>query len=143
MWQDVFEKKAQILFHGVRQQLKKIGMEGKEKHLKLVHHQKEGPTQEAYKEELARFVDDYACGIDVKPEWCVWGVSADGGRGVLYWVRPQEGDQFAAYKMADLVTAIGGSATAEMTEWNHSLEGEPRYKQSDVPDFIFAEPPQE
>ena len=116
-------------------------MEQGEKHLKLVHNQKEGPSQEAYKKEIERFIEQYACVIDVKPEWCVWGVNYDGARGVLYWVRPQEGDQFAAYKMADLVTALGGQATAEMTEWNEDLRGAmPIYKGDGALDLIVPEP---
>jgi hypothetical protein len=113
-----------------------------ERKFEVISGVKEVPD-EARLDEIERFAEDYACGIDQKPKWMVWGVSPDGGRGVLYWVRPVEGDEFAARRAAKLVTELGGSATAEMTEWNEDLDGLPRYKQSDVPDFLFTEEPED
>ncbi len=97
-------------------------------------------------DELKRLEHGYACEREENPRWCVYGNDHHGNRGVLHWIRPLrkgenagEGDnlvsseEFIARTMAKLITAMGGSARAEMTEWNGKLKGAPAYQRDDTP----------
>src|SRR3989344_4557648 len=69
-------------------------------------------------------------GLDIEPRWCVWGSHWNGNVGVLGWIRPGEEDEFAARKLAKIISELGGDARAEKNEWNESLKGGTVYKDS-------------
>ncbi len=77
---------------------------------------------------LEKLAVEYSCGIDVKPEWCVYGGGHDSASGILHYIKPSPEAEFIARKMAQLTNLLGGHATAEKTEWNPTLEGTPIYK---------------
>ena len=77
---------------------------------------------------LERLVAEHTCGPDLKPEWCVYGSSHDGRKGILYWIKPSSEAQFIAKKVAQLNNLLGGGfASAEKTEWNPELKDKPVY----------------
>jgi len=67
----------------------------------------------------------------------VYGTDVKGERGILHWVRPDAQDESQARRMAELISKLGGYATAEKTEWNPSLNGEPIYSRAEHNDFIL------
>ena len=81
-------------------------------------------------DEYGKMIEKYYCGLDIEPRWCVWGSHWNGNVGVLGWIRPGEEDEFAARKLAKIISELGGDARAEKTEWNESLKGGPVYKDS-------------
>lgn len=87
---------------------------------------------------LDSLIRQYACGINLKPEWCIYGENARGDRGVLMWVKPSESQEFIARKMAQLVTMLGGSAKASMTEWNPDIKGTAVYDDDKSLEYILG-----
>ena len=96
------------------------------------------PDKWGMEKELKQLVENYAHGIDKKPEWCVYGTGRDGGKGVLYWIRPSEEAEFVAHQIARLETKLGGHATAEKTEYNPDQKGAPIYQKRGQPNFILG-----
>jgi len=96
-------------------------------------------TQEDIRSEYKNLRSSVACSIAEEPQWCVYGTDVDGGRGVLYWVRPSTNSEREARRLAELISQLGGYATAEKTEWNRSLEGEPMYQTKKATDFIIGD----
>jgi hypothetical protein len=92
-------------------------------------------------EDFIKLVKKYSCGIDMKPEWCVWGKDGENGVGVLHWIRPCDEAEVIAYEIADFIsTKQGGSARAEKTEWNYHREGKPPvYENSKALDLLIDE----
>lgn len=93
--------------------------------------QKDAPK---FKEYVA-LTREYACGIDVKPRWCVWGKNFDEGKGVLFWIKPSPEDEFVARRLSKLITELGGHAQAEKTEWNETSNSEPIYRNNTALDL--------
>lgn len=71
---------------------------------------------------------EWECGIDAQPRWCVWG-NDGAGKGVLSWITPRQGDELAAHRLAQIMRGLGFNARAEKTEWHEALAGKPVYKQ--------------
>ncbi len=85
--------------------------------------------------EHEQLVYAHMCGIDAKPEWCVWGNNGKGGKEVLFWIRPSEEDEWVARKIAKYINDHNtvAAASVEMTEWNPDLSGNPVYQHT-LPD---------
>ncbi|MDO8516207.1 MAG: hypothetical protein Q7S28_03085 [bacterium] len=87
---------------------------------------------------LEGLIHQYACAIDKEPQWCVYGEGLDGGRGVLFWIKPSDEEEFIARKIAKLVSKLGGNAEAHMTEWNPNLKGKPIEDQEGHLNYILG-----
>jgi hypothetical protein len=96
-------------------------------------------AKEEVQEELKALREAYGCGIDVAPQLCIYGTDAQGGRGVVHWIRPSDDAELAARRIAKLINTLGGYVTVEMTEWNPELEGEAIYQSGPNLDFIVGD----
>jgi len=99
----------------------------------------EAEKQSVLLDEYKKLRKAVSCGINEKPSWCVYGTDVDGDRGLLYWIRPDAQDESHARRIAELISKLGGYATAEKTEWNPSLKGKPIYKGEESFEFILGD----
>lgn len=73
-------------------------------------------SYEQKERELNELIEKYACGMDEKPRWYVYGKNYDGGFGILFWIRRGEEDEFIARRFASVINRLGGNAQALMYE---------------------------
>lgn len=77
-----------------------------------------------------RLIAEYECGIEAKPEWCVFGNDGNGGATVLFWIRPSPESELVAHKIAKYLKSLGTLVGVEMTEWNRDIKDTPIYAQT-------------
>lgn len=82
---------------------------------------------------VEQLIAEYACGIEAKPEWCIWVNDGGGGATVLFWIKPAPESELVARRIAKHLKSQGVLAGVDMNEWNPDLRGKPIYAQN-VPD---------
>lgn len=71
-------------------------------------HQGGGQKAEAPVNELRGLLNEYSCGLDLKPEMLVYGRDIDGAYGVLHWIKPCQEQELTAKKISNLINGQGG-----------------------------------
>lgn len=74
-------------------------------------------------------IAEYECGVEAKPEWCIWVNDGGGGAAVLYFIRPAPEGEMVARRIAKYLQSQGTHADVEMTEWNPHQQGKPIYRE--------------
>ncbi|MFH1405025.1 MAG: hypothetical protein ABIH21_02920 [Patescibacteria group bacterium] len=86
--------------------------------------------------ERRELLDQWACGVDVNPPWCVFESDERGGFGVTYWIRPGKGADVAAQRISRLTNELGGFTQVRRTEYHPEGEEDTSERSQEVIDSI-------